>query len=49
MLPSKGWIMSLGSRTASAGMTTGMGMGVITAVVRVTMEAAQVVTISQSC
>ena len=40
--------MSLGSRTPSAGMTTGVGMGVVTAVVGVTVEvsAARVVTVS---
>ena len=40
--------MSLGSRTPSAGTTAGVGMGVVTAVFRVTVEvsAARIVTVS---
>ena len=37
-LPSNGWIVSLGSRTPSAETTAGVVMGVVTAVVGVTME-----------
>lgn len=38
MFPLNGWIVSLGSHTPSIGTTAGVEMGVVTAMVGVTVE-----------